>query len=101
MLATKNNHLIIVQKLLQAKASINLCDASGKSAFYISGMLGYVDIGKLLLEYGAYHDIFDHDGMSVLMQALRYHHEEFIELLISLPFNVYAVDKVSFIISDN
>ena len=68
-LACWRNHVDVATLLLDRGATMELADALGATALFISAQLGYVEAATLLLDRGAEVDRSDAKGMTPLSVA--------------------------------
>ncbi len=73
MLATKHNHLKVVEKLLDYEVDPNFINDKNETALAHAAIKGksYIDIVSILLDYGARPNISDENGKTVIEKLLE------------------------------
>lgn len=80
----KNNHQLLKAILEIREIDINKKDDYGRNILQDTVVLGYNDMAKILIEYGADINSMDKNGRNVIFDALSYGNDSFLEYLISL-----------------
>eukprot|EP00397_Hematodinium_sp_SG-2012_P025493 GEMP01026641.1.p1 GENE.GEMP01026641.1~~GEMP01026641.1.p1 ORF type:complete len:397 (-),score=92.38 GEMP01026641.1:1024-2214(-) len=72
MLAAREGHLTIVQRLLSARGDVRLCDKFKQSALFCAAELGRVDIVRVLLDARSTVNDVDATGQGLLSWAVEH-----------------------------
>ena len=84
LIIEKNNHQLLKAILEIGNIDINKQDTYGRNLLQDTVVLGYNDMAKILIEYGADINSLDKNGRNVIFDALSYGNNSFLEYLISL-----------------
>lgn len=60
--ASKNNNVLVVEKLLKAGATVDIRNANGRTSLHAAARRGHAEVCKLLVRHGASIDAEDSDG---------------------------------------
>ena len=96
MLATKNNHLEIMQELINANADINLQDTQGCTAIMIATQNSNIAIMQKLIESGADINLINKDGDSALLLAIFNRNTSMIDFLLANSADNSIINKNGF-----
>ena len=72
----------VIRQLLEHGADPNICDSYHSTPLHQASFLGWFEVGRLLLSYGAKVDEKDDEGMTPLRLAVANEHEEMTKLLL-------------------
>lgn len=70
MIACLNANIVLMKRLMNAKANINLCNLAGMTAFHSACLNGKIDVVNILLENGADFLKIDHKKFIPLHYAI-------------------------------
>lgn len=88
-----NDHLDVVQELLNQGADMSVKDADGETALHFAAQNGHSEIVQLLLERGANIDGADNAGVTALSIAAQNGHCRAVEVLLDRGASVDLVDS--------
>ncbi len=80
----KNNHQLLKLMLDIGEIDINNKDTYGRNILQDAVVLGYNEMAKILIEYGADINSIDKNGRNVIFDALSYGNDSFLEYVVSL-----------------
>jgi len=66
MLASRGNHLKVVNLLLAREPNVNIVDYHGLSALATAAREGYTEVARTLIDAGAFVNLVDRFGNSIL-----------------------------------
>ena len=93
MVAAATGHEVMVQMLLQRRASVNLQDSSGCTALIAAALKGEEAIVRMLLQRGARVNFQGYDGSTALMYAANQGHTTIVQALLDAKANASLQDN--------
>ena len=101
LVATRENCVEIVQKLLEKKPNVNAADNDGCTALTMASKEGHYDICTALLNASAYVNLQDRGGDTNLIHAAKAGHKSIVEALLKKYADVDVAGKVSSLITNS
>ena len=94
--AVSKGHVTTVTALLNTfqdvHSLLNSMEGRTQSPLHIAASKGYIDMGSLLIQYGADIESRDHEGKTPLLSAVEQQHVRFVKMLLDKKADVHAVD---------